>query len=99
MARAYWPDGRSRRSASLRIAGADATAPWLTVIGVVEDVRPFDPNSPQVRQMYLPFAQAPGRALVYFVATRRHTAESSCRTCAAQFVTSTRNFRCSICRR
>ncbi len=69
MARAYWPDADpvGRR---LRLAGGDTTAPWLTVIGVVEDVRPFDPNSPQVRQMYLPFAQSSGRALVYFVATR-----------------------------
>jgi putative ABC transport system permease protein len=39
------------------------------VIGVVEDVRPFDPTSPQVRQVYLPFAQAPSDALVYYVAT------------------------------
>ncbi len=68
MARAYWPDvdpvGRR-----LRLAGRDTTAPWLTVIGVVEDVRPFDPTSPQVRQMYVPFSQSSGRALVYFVAT------------------------------
>ena len=41
----------------------------MTVIGVVEDVRPFDPTSPQVRQVYLPFAQAPSHALVYYVAT------------------------------
>jgi ABC-type antimicrobial peptide transport system permease subunit len=69
MARAYWPnlDPVGRR---LRLDGGDATAPWLTVIGVVEDVRPLDPNSPQVRQTYLPFAQSSGRALVYFVATR-----------------------------
>jgi predicted permease len=69
MARAYWPevDPVGRR---FRLAATDAAAPWLTVIGVVEDVRPFDPTSPQVRQTYLPFAQSPGRSLVYFVATR-----------------------------
>ena len=68
MARAYWPDNESlgRR---FRLAGAGESAPWLTVIGVVEDIRPFDPTSPQVRQVYLPFAQVGGRALVYFVAT------------------------------
>jgi putative ABC transport system permease protein len=48
----------------------DAAAPWRTVIGVVDDVRPLDPTSPQVRQTYVPFAQSPGRALIYFVATR-----------------------------
>lgn len=68
MARAYWPnlDPVGRR---LRL-GVDTTGPWLTVIGVVDDVRPLDPTSPQVRQTYVPFAQSPGRALVYFVATR-----------------------------
>ncbi|HEU4693616.1 MAG TPA: ABC transporter permease [Vicinamibacterales bacterium] len=67
MARAYWPnvDPVGRR---LRLAGQETAAPWLTVIGVVEDVRPFDPTSPQVRQLYVPLAQSE-RALVYFVAT------------------------------
>ena len=68
-ARAYWPDvdpvGRR-----LRTAGGDTFAPWLTVVGVVDDVRPVDPTSPQVRLMYLPFEQSASRALVYFVATR-----------------------------
>ena len=68
MARAYWPENEAlgRR---VRLANAGAAAPWVTVIGVVEDVRPFDPTSPQVRQVYLPFAQAPSHALVYYVAT------------------------------
>jgi putative ABC transport system permease protein len=67
MARVYWPDADpvGRR---LKVP-ADSSAPWLTVVGVVEDVRPFDPNSPQVRQLYLPFTESSGRALVYFVAT------------------------------
>ncbi len=68
MARAYWEehDVLGRR---FRLASGGESAPWLTVIGVVEDIRPFDPTSPQVRQVYLPFAQAANRALVYYVAT------------------------------
>jgi len=68
MARAYWPENEAlgRR---FRLASASESAPWLTVIGVVEDIRPFDPTSPQVRQVYLPFAQAASRALFYYVAT------------------------------
>jgi ABC-type lipoprotein release transport system permease subunit len=68
MARAYWPENEAlgRR---FRLTSAGESAPWLTIVGVVEDIRPFDPTSPQVRQMYLPFAQAPGRALVYYVTT------------------------------
>src|SRR4029079_17335645 len=46
-----------------------ASRPWLTVIGVVDDVRPVDPASPQVRQLYLPLMQGPIRALTYFVST------------------------------
>jgi putative ABC transport system permease protein len=69
MARAYWPD-EDPLGRRLRLTAAEKPAPWLTVIGVVGDVRPFDPMSPQVRQLYLPLAQSAGRALVYFVATR-----------------------------
>ena len=68
MARVYWP-GQSAVGRRLRLGGADAAGPWLTVIGVVDDVRPVDPSSPQVRQLYRPFDQGPVRALTYFVAT------------------------------
>jgi len=69
MARVYWPNENpvGRR---IRFATSDSNAPWLTVVGVVEDVRPFDPDSPQIRQLYLPFGEASRRALVYFVATQ-----------------------------
>jgi ABC-type antimicrobial peptide transport system permease subunit len=53
-----------------RLTLGDGSRPWLTVIGVVDDVRPRDPTSPQVRQLYLPLMQGPIRALTYFVATR-----------------------------
>lgn len=68
MARAYWPENEALGK-RFRLASAGETAPWLSVVGVVEDIRPFDPTSPQVRQVYLPFAQTAGRALVYYVAT------------------------------
>jgi predicted permease len=69
LAHAYWP-GEDPLGRRLRFTAQERRGMWLTVIGVVGDVRPFDPTSPQVRQMYLPFAQAGGRALVYFVTTR-----------------------------
>jgi predicted lysophospholipase L1 biosynthesis ABC-type transport system permease subunit len=67
LARAYWPD---QRAVGRRLRLASASPSWLTVIGVVDDVRPVDPTSPQVRQLYLPLMQGPIRALTYFVATR-----------------------------
>jgi len=66
LARAYWPN---QSPVGRRLKLADASRPWLTVIGVVKDVRPVDPTSPQVRQLYLPLMQGPIRALTYFVAT------------------------------
>ena len=71
LARAYWPN-QSAVGRRLRLAAMaeSASRPWLTVIGVVGDVRPVDPASPQVRQLYLPLMQGPIRALTYFVATR-----------------------------
>jgi len=67
LARAYWPD---QNPVGRRLKLADGSRPWLTVIGVVDDVRPLDPTSPQVRHLYLPLMQGPIRALTYFVATR-----------------------------
>jgi predicted permease len=65
LASAYWPN---RDAVGRRLKLADGTQPWLTIVGVVEDVRPVDPRSPQVRQLYLPFDQQPVRALTYFAA-------------------------------
>jgi predicted permease len=67
LARAYWTN---EPAIGRRLKLADASQPWLTVIGIVDDVRPVDPTSPQVRQLYLPLMQAPRRALTYFVSTR-----------------------------
>jgi predicted permease len=67
LASAYWPN---QRAVGRRLRRGDASQPWVTVIGVVGDVRPVDPTSPQVRQLYVPFAQAPLRSLVYFARTK-----------------------------
>ena len=67
LARAYWP---AQSAVGRRLRLGDGSRPWLTVIGVVDDVRPVDPTSPQVRQLYLPLMQGPIRALTYFIATQ-----------------------------
>jgi putative ABC transport system permease protein len=71
LARAYWPN---ESPLGRRLKLADVSRPWLTVIGVVDDVRPVDPTSPQVRQLYLPLTQGPIRALTFFVATQNDPA-------------------------
>jgi predicted permease len=67
LARAYWPD-QDLLGRRVSVGGSRHDGRWLTIVGVADDVRPFDPTSPQVRQLYLPFEQAPVRALTYFVA-------------------------------
>ena len=67
MARTYFPN-QSPLGRRLRLAAEEAS-PWLTIVGVVDDVRPLDPTSPQVRQLYLSLEQRPMRAATFFVAT------------------------------
>jgi putative ABC transport system permease protein len=56
LAKRYWPDGRAvgRR---IRTTG-DTT--WLTIVGVVGDVRDEDVATRPRAHMYFPYAQAPG---------------------------------------
>jgi putative ABC transport system permease protein len=61
MARQYWP-GRDPLAARIRI-GANPTAPPVTVVGVVGDVR-NDPARPDAEPMaYAPIRQAPPRVV------------------------------------
>jgi predicted permease len=53
MARAYWPDGALGKRFKLGVAGA----PWLTIVGVVADVRQMGMDAPVKAEMYLPYRQ------------------------------------------
>jgi putative ABC transport system permease protein len=59
MARTYWPQedplGKRIRQGSLD----DKQLPWLTIAGVVGDIREFDPLTPARPTMYFPIAQFP----------------------------------------
>jgi putative ABC transport system permease protein len=57
MARQYWPDGRA---IGKRIKANDDQAdvvPWLTVVGIVGDVRQMGLDVPVRPEMYVPYAQ------------------------------------------
>ena len=70
MARRYWgnmsPLGRRVRLG----AELDAT-PWLTVVGVVGDMRNSDVDQPVVPQVYVPYTLAPGHAMAVLVRTEQ----------------------------
>jgi putative ABC transport system permease protein len=68
MAERYWSGGDAvgRR---LKRGPADSPGPWLTVLGVVGNVRADDPASPPPPRLYLLEPRHPARALIYFAAT------------------------------
>jgi predicted permease len=66
MARKYWP-GEDALGKRIKSGSSASTNPWLTVVGVVKDVRQFQLNADPKPQMYLPYAQTsflPPRQLV-----------------------------------
>jgi putative ABC transport system permease protein len=68
MAARYWPD---QDAVGKRFKQGDAASPgtWLTVVGVVGDVRNDDAGAPPVPQFYLAVSQNSARALTYVVRT------------------------------
>jgi putative ABC transport system permease protein len=68
-ARRYWA-GRSPLGARITLGNPlDSTSTWMTVVGVVGDVRQEGPAAPAYPQLYLPLAQAPGRSMVIALRT------------------------------
>jgi len=58
LATRYWP-GESALGKRLKFGPRDSTEPWVTVVGVVRDVRRVRLNRPVRSECYLPYAQFP----------------------------------------
>jgi predicted permease len=56
MAKRYWP-GEDPLGKRFHLAAADDKFPWMTIIGVVADVREFSPTVEAEPTMYFPIAQ------------------------------------------
>jgi putative ABC transport system permease protein len=67
MARRFWPE-RSPMGQRLSLDGSDG--PWITVVGVVGDVRHTGSATDPLREMYIPFAQHTWPSLTLVVRTR-----------------------------
>jgi putative ABC transport system permease protein len=63
MARRYWPNDPSPLGRRFRTAG-NTGGDWITVVGLVRDVRTQSPARPPRPEMYLPLAQAANRRMV-----------------------------------
>jgi predicted permease len=68
MAKRYWSDGEAVGQ-RFRLAGLGTEAPWITVVGVVGDVRNDDAGAPPLPTLYFPLTQHPARQLTYVLQT------------------------------
>lgn len=56
MARQYWP-GQDTLGKRFKVGSVDSPAPWLTIVGVVADVRQKGADAPVKAEMYIPYRQ------------------------------------------
>jgi len=69
LAQRYWP-GRDPVGSRITFGDpTDSTTTWMTVVGVVGDVRQDGAVSPAYPQIYVPFAQMSGRSMVVALRT------------------------------
>jgi putative ABC transport system permease protein len=68
LARRYWP-GRDAVGQRVTLGDPADSAGWMTIIGVVGDVRNEDLGRPTYPQLYLPLAQSPMPSLVVLART------------------------------
>ncbi len=66
MAARYWPHG-DELGRQIKLGAADSKEPWMTVVGVVEDVRQNWWNPTSRPTIYEPFFQAPQRSMVFLM--------------------------------
>jgi predicted permease len=68
MANRFWPKGDALGH-RIKLGPQDSTEPWLTVVGVVSDVRQNWWNPIERPVIYKPFAQSPQRAMTLLLRT------------------------------
>jgi putative ABC transport system permease protein len=56
MARQYWP-GQDAVGKRFKIGDPDSKVPWVTIVGIVGDVRQMGLDAPVKAEMYLPYSQ------------------------------------------
>ena len=69
LAKRYWP-GEDALGKRFKYGGTQSTAPWMTVVGIVGDVRRTGFDAPVRFDSFLPHAQNPDNAMTLVVRTR-----------------------------
>jgi putative ABC transport system permease protein len=67
MARRFWPEEETAVGRRFKGGDADSESPWLTVVGVVADVKHQNLAQPPRPEMYLPHAQTPSGGMTVVV--------------------------------
>jgi predicted permease len=65
----YWGEGANAVGRKIRYGGGDSNAPWLTVVGVVHDIKHYGLERPMRPGVYFPIAMNPQSALTLAVHT------------------------------
>lgn len=68
-------DAVGRRILASRYVNGAFTPTWVTIVGVIDDIRDRAPSRPSTGQVYLPFAQSPRWELTYAVRSGRDPSE------------------------
>jgi putative ABC transport system permease protein len=58
MAREYWP-GENAVGKRFKIGDPDSDQPWMTVVGIVADIKQMGLDAPVKAEMYIPYRQHP----------------------------------------
>ena len=66
MARRYWPAGNAVGQ-RFKWGSSEAKTPWLTVVGIIGNVRHFDLTEPPPDEVYMPLAQSSASAFTLAV--------------------------------
>ena len=69
MARRYWPDGHAIGARIKTTDDRPDAVPWLTVVGVVGDVRQMGLDAPVSPEMYVPYRPVRFAAVVHAAGT------------------------------
>jgi predicted permease len=64
MARSYWPS-ENPLGKRIKLGPLNSPSPWLSVVGVVGDVRNYSPTTEPQPTIYLPYAQSQGVRLAF----------------------------------
>lgn len=68
MARRFWPNEEALGK-RFKHGSAQSASPWLTVVGVVDDIRRQSLERESVAQVFTPHAQNPSRRMILFIRT------------------------------